>query len=143
MEGKISCGDGQDVEFSQSISLSFTSQTAGRIESDGAKGSLLRIRNRLLNVSILRKNSMQLIDLAVHAALKAGELLSKPTERVEIFTRVPSIWLHSMIVGVRRLFVKFCKKVVFPYWQKNKVFERESFSVVIQFYKCSLDHRPD
>ena len=27
---------------------------------------------------------MQLIDLAVHAALKAGELLSKPTERVEI-----------------------------------------------------------
>lgn len=27
---------------------------------------------------------MQLIDLAIHAALKAGELLSKPTERVEI-----------------------------------------------------------
>ena len=27
---------------------------------------------------------MQLIDLAVQAALKAGELLSKPTERVEI-----------------------------------------------------------
>ena len=38
LEGKISCGDGQDVEFSQSISLSFTSQTACRIESDGAKG---------------------------------------------------------------------------------------------------------
>ena len=48
LEGKMVCGDGQNVEFSQSISLSFSSSTVCRIEVDGAKGVFIANQKQIV-----------------------------------------------------------------------------------------------